>query len=91
MTAAVEHRYSPIVYARVTVRLPTEGGRSVNRTFWVKPGPRSEKRVRFTVVDKEGDPCPENTLHFLICTPEDIVNEQPARLNLHYAELELAP
>lgn len=91
MSATAEHRYSAEDFVRITVLVATEAGKPVKRTYWAKPGKRTAERAFFTVVDKEGDPCPENTLHYLVCTPREILKEQRARLNLHYVELELVP
>ena len=79
-------------FVKVAVRL-SDGGPV--KTCWAKPIKRTPERVTFQVVGRDGDKWrtgttgEENAKEFIICTPENVVREQPAVLDLNYTELEV--
>jgi hypothetical protein len=84
-------------YVRVTVAAPTTDGRTARRTVWaVRLPSRGGLRV-YAVVDRSGaEPSvyrPDGTLvvrrELIIASPGDVIREQPAQMNLTYAELEV--
>lgn len=71
-------------YYRLTLTLAP----NKRRTFWCyKSGTVARQFQAYIVVDKGGDRLNE----IVICAPEDIISIKPAKMNLKYAELELAP
>ena len=85
----------PYKYYRLTFRTPK--GKS---TRWVEYKSKKGNSLVFEGTDKEGTLRPKShyrkdgTLidvhEYIICSKKDIIKIQPAKMNLHYAELEVA-
>ena len=71
-------------YAKLTFR---PAGPKTSRTVWVRPaGELNKKGIRiFRVVDREG----ERQNELIVLTSNDILSLRPAKMNLHYGELEV--
>lgn len=82
-------------FYRVTFRQATAIGKSATkrRSVWATNLRRTTddngERVAFVVCDNEGLTVQDDTLNIVICRREDIIRLEPARMNRHYAELEV--
>jgi len=81
--------YQTSIHGLPYVRVTFKGVTGRKRTCWAiktKPG-------RYTVLDDHGEKWKGSgsTLEIVIADPTDIIREVPARLNLHYEEMEEMP
>jgi hypothetical protein len=77
--------YSDRRYFRVTVKLPAR------RTFWAcSRTVRPNGWVVYTVCDEFGRANETDRREIIVVTLDDVIAEKPARMNLHYGELEVA-
>lgn len=61
---------------------------TIKAPVWAVKRATEGETVIYTRCTKEGETCPDSTISVIIASPGDVAWEKPARLNLHYGELE---